>query len=210
MENFKDIAQENIYKLYLGYQNDIVRETLTLTPPPLRVIYCAKFHSAKNHMWLLNTLKNQLINGTVQLILPGDGVKFQDVKQWTSDNNIPGSGVELPGWVEQDTIARLYNSSHVAVIPSSSETFGYNIVEPLSYGKPVVSFPVGVAVDIEEGVCVTVIPFFDRNGLLDVLNRYGNDADAYSNACIQAKDLFSAHFSWRAHVRRYEDILLKC
>jgi len=204
--------QDKTNILYLGYDADdvSVNNNTKLCLQPLKLIYCAKFHKAKNHVWLLKALDELLRSGRVELFLPGDGDELEPVRQMLKNNVDIEAGVFLPGWVEQEQVKALYAQSDVALVPSSSETFGHNIIEPLSFGTPVIAFPVGVAPDIESGSGVQCVPFFDQSALTQKLSEFYHDRHRLMLAKGDAKDIFVRHFSWSAHLNEYEGLLGSC
>jgi glycosyltransferase involved in cell wall biosynthesis len=81
--------------------------------------------------------------------------------------------VELLGYVEEDTLARLYASSDVFVLPTYfGEGFPTVIAEAMSYGLPIVTTPVRGAADLlSEGEHVLFVPPRRPRELADALRR---------------------------------------
>lgn len=174
---------------------------------PVGIIYAAKFHSAKNHRWLIDTLGLHLKNNDWRLILPGDGAQLDTIRELVKANGLD-EWVDLPGWVDRAEMDRLYKMAHLAVVPSKSETLGHNIIEPLAYGLPVISFPVGIAPDIAgESPVVSCTGFYDKESMLDSIREKLSASESYHKLSIAALDYFNKHLTWDAHIIQYKNIL---
>jgi len=94
-----------------------------------------------------------------------------------------GGCVELTGYVSGETLARLYESSDVFVLPTYfGEGFPTVITEAMSYGLPVVTTPIRGALDLlSEGENVLFVPPHRpaelTRALLRLLNERGMRAD---------------------------------
>jgi glycosyltransferase involved in cell wall biosynthesis len=196
--------------IYLGYSRKVALKTSTFDSLPLKVIYCAKFYKAKNHAWLIETLAEEIENKKIQLFLPGDGAEYGSIKNMVSKNSSLNDGVYLPGWVEQQKIQELYAKSDVGVVPSNSETFGHNIIEPLSFSLPVISFPVGVVPDISASIAVQSVPFFDKSVFIKALQKMYLEKDVYQAARKEALEVYNKEFSWSSHIKKYEKLIKSC
>ena len=54
----------------------------------------------------------------------------------------------LPGRVHRAAMPSIMSNCSCAIVTSSEETFGHNILEPLVYGIPVITTDVGIASDL--------------------------------------------------------------
>lgn len=204
-DNFTALKSKS-HRLPMGYKGPDLTQSKLLTQP-LRIIYAAKFHSAKNHKWLIETLGTHLEANNWQLVLPGDGVQLNSIRALVRENGLYDR-VHLPGWVNRDEIDSLYKAAHIAVVPSNSETLGHNIIEPLSYAIPVISFPVGIAPDLaRETSAVTCIPFYERNALIVALESTLSSSVKYGQLSEEASIFFRAKLTWNIHVKNYINIL---
>jgi|GEM_PF-3503728 len=132
------------------------------------IIYVAKFHPHKRHAWLISALKEIMREyKDINLILPGDGKELNFCKNLAKKYGIYDR-VIFPGWIGREQLYNLYLKSHVAIVISKSETFGHTIVEPMFFGLPVISTPVGIAVDIiKDGINGFIVSYGDLNKIAE-------------------------------------------
>lgn len=204
-DNFAGLKHKSC-RLPMGYEGPGKCQPKSLSQP-ISIIYAAKFHPAKNHKWLIENLACHLEVNNWLLILPGDGAELDNIRNLVTDKALTNR-VHLPGWVNREDIDKLYQAAQIAVVPSNSETLGHNIIEPLSYGIPVISFPVGIAPDIaNNSPVVTCVPFYNADALLEAIHNTIKSPDDYSKRSGDALSYFSSHLTWEAHIKQYEKII---
>lgn len=204
-DNFASLKYKSC-RLPMGYEGPGKCQPKSLSQP-IAIIYAAKFHAAKNHKWLIENLASHLEVNNWLLILPGDGAELDNIRNLVNDKALTDR-VHLPGWVNREDIEELYQAAQIAVVPSNSETLGHNIIEPLSYGIPVISFPVGIAPDIaNSSPVVTCVPFYNADALLEAIHNTIKSPDDYSKRSGDALSYFSSHLTWEAHIKQYEKII---
>ncbi len=124
---------------------------------PLRVVMIGNINAHKDHLTLLKAWKlvtEQMKQGSIELVLAGRfGNRYQEVADYIKANNLEKS-VLLPGVVED--IPALLESCHVSVFSSPGEGMPNGILEPMSFGLPVVSSRIEGAIDL----LGTDYPFF--------------------------------------------------
>lgn len=203
--NFKYLLRKSC-NLAMGFEVPQTRNSKK-THLPLRVIYAAKFHEAKNHKWLIESLEPLLVKNLITLTLPGNGELYEKTKQLVSDRNLSDK-VKLTGWVNREEMATHYSESHLAIVPSKSETLGHNIIEPLAYGIPVISFPVGIAPDIaKESSSVKIIDFYAAQDMLKIVEEYLHNKSIYNASATEALNYFYRNLTWETHIKKYKNIL---
>lgn len=203
-DNFPALIKKS-YRLPLGFNGPAIISNKSLSTS-INIIYAAKFHTSKNHQWLIETLGTALKNNDWHLILPGDGEELDNIRKLVAARNLEDF-VILPGWVDRAEMHKLYEAAHLAVVPSISETLGHNIIEPLSYGIPVISFPVGIAPDIASASpAVKCVPFDDRYEMLKAISNAVSSQCDYSATSKSALDYFQKNLTWEAHVEKYVKI----
>lgn len=204
--NFKLLSRKS-YNLAMGFETPESTQTKSFSLP-LKIVYAAKFHKAKNHIWLIEALEPLLLENLVTLTLPGNGDSFESVKLLTSQKDLSDK-VILPGWANRETISKIYDEAHLAIVPSSSETLGYNIIEPLAYGIPVISFPVGIAPDIaEKSNSVTLVNFYAAEEIINIIKKYIHNSEDYNKTSLEAYDYFQKNLTWEIHIKKYKSFLI--
>jgi phosphatidylinositol alpha-1,6-mannosyltransferase len=74
---------------------------------------------------------------TVQLVLAGPGDDLPRLRALAAEHGVAAS-VFVPGFVDAETLERLYQCSYAFVMPSLQEGFGLAYLEAMNYGKPCV------------------------------------------------------------------------
>lgn len=195
------------YFLPMGFQKLADGNSSDNSQKPFQLIYSAKFHAHKNHMWLIDNLMPLLKSKKIKLLLPGNGAYWDQVNNYVMSQGLSES-VFLPGWINKDSMHDLYLNSYLAVVPSLSETLGHNIIEPLSYGIPVISFPVGIAPDIATvSQCVTVIDFGDADDFSRTVRVFIEDHQLYNDAAKEAASYFKKNLTWESYMNRYDNLV---
>jgi len=108
------------------------------------IIYLAEFSPRKQHYWLINNIKDILIQEDAKLWLFGGGTGKEKVIKYVEENGL-SKYIRLPGRVDRRFIPTLLKKMNLAVCTSKSETFGHVIMEPMFAGIPVITFNVGTA-----------------------------------------------------------------
>lgn len=110
----------------------------------------------------------------------------------------------LLGWV--NNITDFYNGISVYVQPSVTEGFGIEILEAMSYGRPVIaSSGAGGADVISDGIDGFVVPPRDPKAILDKLNFFDSNPNKVIEMGARAKEK-SKGYSWDKIGERYEKL----
>jgi len=115
-----------------------------------QIVFPGEFRQGKNQDLLIAAVGSYVKRSgdrDVRLVLPGQGPRLERCRALANSLGI-NELVEFPGRVSLANVASICRASHVAVIPSNSETFGSCIAESLASGCLVLSRPVGVARDV--------------------------------------------------------------
>ena len=78
------------------------------------------------------------VKGNAELYIIGDGPELEKLKTQIKDLQLD-SKVMLLGRLNRDEINKIYQKSHVFVLPSQSETFGVSYIEAMYAGLPVIA-----------------------------------------------------------------------
>lgn len=116
----------------------------------VKIVYLAQFRPGKMHEWLVKAISPMLKrHREARIILCGktDNAIAARIKEIVGGLGLE-SQVVIPGFVPRDEVPWLLQHVNCAVVPSRSETFGHNFLEPMFAGLPVVGTRVGVGCDI--------------------------------------------------------------
>lgn len=108
------------------------------------IVYLANFTPGKQHIWLIDTIRDILVQEQAILWLFGEGPMRKNVLEYVQTNNLHPY-VKLPGRIDRKYIPTILKKMNLAVCSSNSETEGHTIVEPMFAGVPIVTFDVGIA-----------------------------------------------------------------
>lgn len=105
------------------------------------------------------SIKNKLIENEFQLIIIGK--KTNELLKHAKSYKF----IKLAGLLEREKTLEIVGKSHILVAPSIYEEFGYNVLEGMSYGIPIIASDIPSFQDMVEN---------DRNGyLVDIKNTEG-------------------------------------
>jgi glycosyltransferase involved in cell wall biosynthesis len=111
-----------------------------------KFLYLAKFVVGKGHDWLVRGMAPVLRNHShARLVLAGaDRGLMGQIKRQAAKLGI-AEQVIFPGHVKRDSVPWLAAHCQVGIVPSVSETFGRNYLEPWRAGIPVIGTRAGIA-----------------------------------------------------------------
>lgn len=115
-----------------------------------KFVYLAGFRPGKMHVWLVRALASVLKrHPEVRILFCGKGAPavIDATKAAISDAHLEDQ-VILPGQIARDEVPWLLAHCNCAIVPSRSETFGHNFLEPMFAGLPVIGTRVGIGCDI--------------------------------------------------------------
>ncbi len=115
-----------------------------------KFVYLAEFRPGKNHRWLVTSLAPVLkSHPSSMLLLCGTGNRkmVENVVKCIHLNGVT-SQVIMAGFVNRTAIPYVLSHCDCAIVPSGSETFGHNFLEPMFAKIPVLGTAVGVGVEI--------------------------------------------------------------
>jgi glycosyltransferase involved in cell wall biosynthesis len=104
-------------------------------------------------------------------------------------------GIETPGFVGDDELARLYRSALALVMPSHEEGFGLPAAEAMAHATPVITSNAAALVEVT-GDAALHVDANDRAALAAAMMRLARDGDL--RAAMAAKGVDRARtFTWR-------------
>ena len=113
----------------------------------------------------------------------------------------PPDGVNLPGYLSHDDVAKLYDTHDLFVMPSRMEPFGLVFAEALSKGIPVVARNAYAMPEVvTPGVSGALIERDDPNELATAIAGVLADDDIYKQCAARAPQMAS-YFSWQRAAR---------
>ncbi len=175
-------------------------------------LYLAQFHRHKGHRWLLEGMHPVLRKyPNARLLLLGEGVMRSAIISYARSLGVEEQ-VICPGRVDRNLVPWIMSRSHVGLIGTDTETFGFNYIEPMAAGLPVLGTRTGVGEwivqDYFTGIGV-------RQGDCEGLGRGAKfllaNPEMAKKMGDNARDLVRTHLTWPkvadAHLRLYKRLL---
>lgn len=115
--------------------------------------------------------------------------------------------VEVPGWVDAASVARLLATTDIFVLPSHNEGLPVAILEAMGAGLPVVTTPVGAIPELvipeQTGV---LVPPGDSSALAEALARLVKNPELRIELGRMARERISRHFRIEVTAERFVNI----
>ncbi|WP_271078028.1 glycosyltransferase family 4 protein [Aurantiacibacter sp. MUD61] len=114
--------------------------------------------------------------------------------------------VSFEGFVSE--IGDFWRKVDLGAFTSSVDTFGLSMVEPVSYGRPVVAYRTGTGSDEVIDLCrgVTAVPYEEAEEAADAILRLRDEAELRARMATDGIADCQTHFSIQTMSRRVEDI----
>ncbi|CAI3649783.1 glycosyltransferase [Clostridium neonatale] len=166
-----------------------LREKYNIPKDDFLLIYVAEFSKRKNQKFLIESLKGLISEGynNVKLLLLGDGVLLDDMKQYSKTLGIEDN-IIFKGYIKE--VCNYYQISDICVSSSRIEGLPFNIMEAMSTGLPVIASKIKGHIDLvnpgENGF------LYDYNNINEFSNHVKllyNDRNLLNNMKISSHDL---------------------
>ena len=156
-QNLGDIDSEKIYRIPPGPTTEGVapaigfRKKYGLKDDYL-LLYVGRIDSNKGTHHLLEAVKSLVESDVIpslRLVMVGpEETWFQWPEGTARVIKELGSKIVFTGHIDDPWLAAAYAESDAVVVPSKYESFGFTIIEALSYGTPVIATRVGIAPEV--------------------------------------------------------------
>lgn len=166
-----------------------LREKYNIPKDDFLLIYVAEFSKRKNQKFLIESLKGLISEGynNVKLLLLGDGVLLDDMKQYSKTLGIEDN-IIFKGYIKE--VCNYYQISDICVSSSRIEGLPFNIMEAMSTGLPVIASKIKGHIDLvnpeENGF------LYEYNNINEFCNHVKvlyNDRNLLNNMKISSHDL---------------------
>jgi glycosyltransferase involved in cell wall biosynthesis len=177
-----------------------------------RIIYVSGFNeNAKNFCGILNAVKvlSGKRNDFEVLALGSKDDEDYDLCYQHSQNLQLQDVVTFTGELSPVEVAHWIKQSDFCISFSNYETFGVVIAESLASGKPIISTPTGVAIDVINETNGLSVEFKDEAALSENMDYFLDNYHEYNALQISenAKKLFSYENIGRKFYETYKEIL---
>lgn len=166
-----------------------LREKYNIPKDDFLLIYVAEFSKRKNQKFLIESLKGLISEGynNVKLLLLGDGVLLDDMKQYSKTLGIEDN-IIFKGYIKE--VCNYYQISDICVSSSRIEGLPFNIMEAMSTGLPVIASKIKGHIDlVNPGDNGFVYEYNNINEFCNHVKVLYNDRNLLNNMKISSHDL---------------------
>ena len=177
-----------------------------------KFVYLAGFRPGKMHVWLVKALTPVLKrHPEARVLFCGKGARevidatVAAIREEQLDEQIL-----LPGQIAREEVPWLLTHCNCAVVPSRSETFGHNFLEPMFAGLPVFGTCVGIGRDIiKDGETGYAFDLKHPTSVQDVAEKVLTDKSAARAMGQHAKAFVETRFTHEAVAHQLVDLYAK-
>lgn len=150
------------------------------------------------------------VKENAKLYIIGDGPEKARLKSLISDLQLEGQ-VELLGQLDRSDINKIYQKSHVFILPSQSETFGVSYIEAMYAGLPVIATRCGGPESFVNKSNGILVPVNHVEDLAEAMRKIRQNYSDYNTKQISEKSIaqFSPDVIACEIIKVYSGILLK-
>ena len=177
------------------------------------VLYLGHLYRAKGVYDLLNAfVRLHADRPNLRLILAGEGVEHDALREHAVRAGLVNGSVELPGWIGPEEKARLLASARCLVLPSYGEGLPLVVLEAMLAGTPVVATSVGgIPETVTDGVEGLLVPVGDEDALTEAIGRVVDDPALGAELAARAAERVQTDYSAEAFAQRvgalYDELL---
>ena len=139
-----------------------------------KVVCVSRLIERKGIRFLIEAI-GKLKDRDVKLILVGEGNQEEELKKLAVDSRI-SDRVDFKGYMDHDSIADLYRTSDVFVLPSLNEGMSNALLEAMASGLPVIVTDTGGTSELIDGNGV-VVPMSDSNAIAEAIREFMDNPD---------------------------------
>lgn len=211
------VPRDKVVRVYNGFRVPAnegapkTRATFDLAPDTPVVAAASRAAPEKGIHHLLRAFDRMLDRRAEEgpspvLIYLGDGPQLEDLRALRE--RLPSRENVLLGGYRPQAVS-LLRGADLFVTPSVWEdAFPSSVLEPMSYGKPVIATRVGgVPEMIEDGRCGLLVPPADEDALADAMERLLGDPEEAARLGRAARKRVESHFTLERQVEELTRIL---
>ncbi|HRY82185.1 MAG TPA: flippase-like domain-containing protein [Candidatus Moranbacteria bacterium] len=170
------------------------------------ILFVGRLIERKGAIYMLEAFKSLSKKyENIRLLIAGEGPLLEKYKKFARDNNLSEKIIFL-GIVNHNEIAKIYQKSHVFILPSLNEALGNVTQEALASGLPIITTDTGAAELIDENGFI--IRKKSSQDISDCLEKVINNENLRQEMSKKSREA-AEKMSWSEVARRYVEILKK-
>ena len=154
-----------------NFDRKVIRQSLNLKDDDFVILMIAEVNKNKNHKQMIDAieiLKNKGIDN-IKVLCAGDGVIFDEVKQYIEDKNLQ-ENIHMLGF--RTDINELISACDIGILMSYREGLPRNIMELMACRKPVIGTDIrGIRDLIQDGVNGYLVQVGDSESTADSIEK---------------------------------------
>lgn len=166
-----------------------LRQKFNISKDDFLLIYVAEFSKRKNQKFLIDSIKNLHNKGltNIKLLLLGDGILFDEMKEYTSSLGI-SNNVIFKGYIKE--VCDYYHMSDICISSSRIEGLPFNIMEAMSTGLPIIASKIKGHIDlVTHGENGFLYEYNNVNEFCNYVEILYNDRNLLNNMRISSHNL---------------------
>lgn len=172
------------------------------------IFFIGRLESKKNLARLVESFKDfSDSRPDWRLVLAGkQGLGFEEIISKVRSLGLENK-VIMPGYIDENEKAYLYQNCRIFAFPSLYEGFGLPVLEAFAYKKPVMTSHVSCLPEVAGDAAMYCDPF-DSGDMARCLERLANDREFADGLAQKGHDRLD-RFSWERSVKQTYDVLVK-
>jgi glycosyltransferase involved in cell wall biosynthesis len=207
-----NLKNRNYYIIYNVVDDCFFNEYPVQLRTKKRLIHVSCFdEKAKNIKGIIHAaFKLSLIRQDFELLLIGNGIDFENVRECANSLHFPEGMIRFLGEKTSEEVAMWMQNSDFFILFSNYETAGVVISESLVCGLPVLTTKVGIAPECINDKNGILISMKDENGLFNGMSILLDHSEDFDSTEIknESKNKFSYSTIGAGLSKIYEDSLL--
>ncbi len=171
------------------------------------ILFVGTMEPRKNLVRVIDAFAQLLASGDMShdlLVAGNPGWRNSEERKRLRDPSL-GARLKHVGHVDDDTLAQLYSGADFVVAPSLYEGFGLQVLEALSFGKPVITSNISSLPEVAGDAAILVDPFSVVQ-IRTAMQRLIEDRHLHQELSERASR-WAARFSWRDTITKTVQVI---
>lgn len=205
-----NIKEDQIYVIPLGIDSYKFYPSKTKMQKYFQLLYVGNLNRRKGLNYLLEAMKIVVNNcKNVKLLLVGKGSQKEELISHIKYLKLE-KYVQLCGFLDDNDLLKVYQSSDIFVFPSLKEGFGFVLLEAMACGIPIISTNVSAIPEVV-GDCGILVNPRDPDDLSKAIIHLLENDTKRAFLSLQGLDRIKNFYSWerisRVYITKYNELL---
>jgi len=201
------VPRQKIDVVYNGVNVEEYDEVEAEKPHRPRVIFTGRLVGYKNVDDLILAFSKLSVDA--ELYVVGEGPEREKLQRLARNLEVQDR-VFFTGFISEREKIKLLKSSHVLVLPSSTEGFGISLIEAMAARTPVIAADIPALREVLGGEAGLLFELRNVDDLTDKLGRLLSDEHVQHGLSRRGYELVKAKFNWDRIADRVEEIFQTC